>query len=213
MYELEKQQIIDACRQLVSEGLIRGTSGNISIRCAENTVAVSPSGISYGTLKLSDIPLVDLHGSVIEGEKKPSSETPMHTAIYRARQDVNSIVHCHALYSTVFSALGYDRIPVLVVPVIHYDPVLVAPFEIPGSIELAESTVKYLGEKGTAVILQNHGLLAANRDLKAAMTCCSYVEEAAQAACIALQIINKPTTISQDVVDGLLHRVKQGKAI
>lgn len=212
-YENIKQQVIDACNYLVSSGLIQGTSGNVSIKCDDDTVAVSPSGIPYETLTVDDIPLVDINGNLKEGTKKPSSETPMHTIIYRNRKDVGAVVHCHAVYSTAFSATELDRIPVVTVPVIHYDPVLVAPFEVPGTKELAESTIKYLGEEGSAVILQHHGIIAAQPNIKKALTCCSYVEEAARVACITLQMTNKPSTIPQDVVDKLLNRVKKGDAI
>ncbi len=184
-YEDVKQQVINACQFLLSSGLLRGTSGNVSIRCDEDTLAVSPSGIPYNTLKVEDIPLIDYHGNVKEGEKKPSSETPMHTIIYRNRPDVGAVVHCHALYSTAFSSSKYEKLPVVTVPLIRYDPVWVAPFEIPGSEELAESTMKYLGETGSALILQHHGIITACKDIDKALACCSYVEEAAQAAFMA----------------------------
>lgn len=212
-YESVKQQVIDACRFLLSSGLLRGTSGNVSIRCDADTIAVSPSGIPYDTLTVDDIPLVDPNGNVKEGSKKPSSETPMHTIIYRNREDVGAVVHCHALYSTAFSASKHTKLPVVTVPIIRYDPVYVAPFEVPGSKELAESTMKYLGQTGSALILQHHGIITACANIDKALTCCSYVEEAAQAAFIAYQLTDEPSEIPQEVVDMLMHRVRQGGAI
>ena len=212
-YENIKQIIIDSCRKMQAEGLIHGTSGNISIKIDDNTVAISPSSIPYDVLTVDDIPLVDINGNVIEGSKKPSSETPMHTAIYRARKDVKAIVHCHAIYSTVFSTLGYDCLPLISVPSLFYEQVKVAPFFHPGTKELADAAVEGFGEKGSAVILKNHGLISACDSIEKAMTCCSYIEETAQITCLALQITKSPAVIDEKSADMLHQKALKGEAL
>src|SRR3712207_6987283 len=80
-YERIRKIVLDAIEQAVEEGLVHGTSGNIALRDDEDdVVAITPSGISYRGMKAEDIAIVDLNGKWLEGNYKPSSEVPMHTA-------------------------------------------------------------------------------------------------------------------------------------
>ena len=96
-YQEIREIVVEAAKKSNALGLIHGTSGNISMRDDnDEVVAITPSGIEYETMTAEDITLVDLDGNVIEGKYKPSSETPMHTAIMRARPDVRAVVHTHS---------------------------------------------------------------------------------------------------------------------
>ena len=103
-YQKIREIVVEAAKKSNALGLIHGTSGNISMRDEEDgVVAITPSGIEYETMTAEDITLVDLEGNVIEGKYKPSSETPMHTAIMRSRPDVRAVVHTLSLFATVMS--------------------------------------------------------------------------------------------------------------
>ena len=95
-------------KELHSQGLIYLKSGNISQRTAEGQVAIKPSGASYQRMKVEDIVIVDLQGQLVDGTLKPSSETPMHTLIYRECPEVNAVVHTHAPHALVLASLGRE---------------------------------------------------------------------------------------------------------
>ncbi|UQT46667.1 class II aldolase/adducin family protein [Flavonifractor plautii] len=110
-YEDIRRQVLTAIRQASAQGLIHGTSGNISVRDREAGVAaITPSGRPYDTMEPGDIAIVTLDGEWVDGPYAPSSETPMHTAVYRARPDVGAVVHNHALFCTVM-AMAVDELP------------------------------------------------------------------------------------------------------
>ena len=178
-YEDIRRQVLTAIRQASAQGLIHGTSGNISVRDREAGVAaITPSGRPYDTMEPGDIAIVTLDGEWVDGPYAPSSETPMHTAVYRARPDVGAVVHNHALFCTVM-AMAVDELPPSTPPQAEFAPIRVVPFAVPGSRALAASVTAALGTDGLAVLLRNHGSLCCGRDLPAAMNAAAYVEEAA----------------------------------
>ena len=103
-YEKIRKQVLEAILDAVDQGLIKGTSGNIALRDdEEDVVAITPSGIPYKGMTLEDIAIVDLDGKWLEGNYKPSSEVPMHTAVLRARPDIKATVHTHAMFATIMA--------------------------------------------------------------------------------------------------------------
>ncbi len=179
-----RTKIIDASLKAQRLGLIKGTSGNVSLRSEDGVViAITPTSVPYEDLTPEMVPLVDYTGKQLEGECRPSTELPMHLAIMNARKDVNAVVHTHSKYSTILGNIG-QPLPVCTIPLITYgpDPAPIVPFELPGSDELGRAVVKALGKKGSAVILELHGLLTVGADLDAAMSCTEYIEEGAQIA-------------------------------
>ena len=145
LYQETREEVLKYAVKCLENGLIHGTAGNVSARVpGEEAVVITPSGIPYDTLSPEDLPVVSLHAEIIDGSRKPSSETPMHTAIYRARPNVNGVVHTHSMFATVFSILEKE-IPAMMPPSSAFAPVPCAPFQLPGSEELAESVVKTLG--------------------------------------------------------------------
>ena len=135
----------------------------------------------------------------------------MHTAVYRARQDVNGIVHTHSLYATVFSVLNKE-LPVVTVPMAAFGPVRVVPFRLPGSRELADEVVRYLGSTGKSVLLQNHGALCVGRTLGEALECAVYTEEGAQVSYLAL-LAQGLTPIPDKYVAVMKKAAESGKAL
>ncbi len=179
-----RSQIIESSLKAQKLGLIKGTSGNISLRSEDGKIiAITPTAVPYEDLTPAMVPLVDESGAVIAGSCQPSSELPMHLAILNARRDIRAVVHTHSKFSTILSNIG-QPLPVCTIPLIVYapDPAPIVPFELPGSEALGKAAVKALGEKGSAVILEMHGLLAVGADLNAAMSCSEYIEEGAEIA-------------------------------
>lgn len=178
-----KQQVIDGAILCRDKGLIHGTSGNVSVVCREqNQMVITPSGIPYDELTLEKIPVIDLNtGEWLEGECKPSVELCMHRKIFQAKKKMNAVVHTHSMFATVMSIL-MDELPAVAAASTPYSPTKVAPFEIPGSEEIADAAVKAMGEDNIACLLEFHGLIASGPTLARAISIAEYIEENAQTA-------------------------------
>lgn len=169
-----------AALQCYRANLIQGTSGNLSARDPETGyVAITPTGVPYETLTPADIVVVDVDGEIIDGHLKPSSETPMHTAVYRSRPWVRGIVHTHSLFATTFACLGRP------IPPVHYliafagRMIPVAEYATYGTPEMGTNVLEALGD-GKAVLLKHHGVLTVGRSLAEAVSLASIVEYVAQ---------------------------------
>jgi len=210
-YQDIREKVIEASLKSNALGLIHGTSGNISMRDSkDDVVAITPSGIPYETLTPEDIAIVDLDGNWLEGNFKPSSETPMHTAVYRSRSDVKAVVHTHSLFATVMS-MQLENLKRATVPSNMYYPIKTAPFRMPGSDELAQIAVDTLGDLDV-ILLQNHGLLATAADMDAAMECAIYTEECAQVAYYA-ELLKTDNYIPEEAALKIRACAKGGNAV
>ena len=166
MLEAEREGVAAAARRLADAGLVIGTAGNISAR-AEELVAVSPTGAALQHLEASDIAVVDLDGTHVDGPRPATSELELHLGIYR-RYGAGAVVHTHAPMATALACV-LDELPV-----IHYQMLLlggsvrVAPYETFGSTELAEATLDALQDR-TAALMANHGAIVHGANLDGAM--------------------------------------------
>lgn len=99
-----RQQVCDANKALVTHGLVTLTWGNVSgIDRDSGLVAIKPSGVDYDALKPSDIVLVDLDGTVVEGDLRPSSDTPTHVLLYKHFKAIGGVTHTHSFHATMFA--------------------------------------------------------------------------------------------------------------
>ncbi|GGZ34158.1 class II aldolase/adducin family protein [Streptomyces poonensis] len=157
--------LVATARRTVADGLVVGTSGNVSVRVGE-TVLVTPTGVPYERLTPDDVVGVDLDGRQVLGSLRPTSELPMHLAVY-GTTGARAVVHTHAVHATAVSTLVRE------LPLIHYmaaalgGPVRVAPYAAYGTHELAENMLRAL-EGRTACLLQNHGTVAHGSSLSEA---------------------------------------------
>ena len=177
-----KREVIDAGIRMLSEGITIGTWGNVTVRDPETGyVYLSPSGMPYRTLVADDIVVVRLDGTRVEGERKPTIESEMHLAIYRARPECNAVIHTHPIYSTAFSAMGED-IPLLLDEAAQVlgDVVRTTAYALPGSQELADECVKALGDKAMACLLRSHGAVCLGKNLEQAFGNSTVLEATAQ---------------------------------
>lgn len=105
-----KQQVLEANLALPRHHLVTFTWGNVSaIDRASGLVAIKPSGVDYDGMTVEDIVVLELEsGRIVEGSKKPSSDTATHLALYRAFADIGGIVHTHSRHATIWSQAGQD---------------------------------------------------------------------------------------------------------
>ena len=156
-----REEVARVAKLLIESGLVTGTSGNVSARTPDGDVLMTPSGIDYEEMEPGDVVLVDVDGEVLEGSLGPSTETPMHTGIYRARADVGAVVHTHSVFATTLACLGWT------IPPVHYmlttlsedGEIPLAPYTTYGTEKLAGYAAEALGEDRNACLLQNHGTI------------------------------------------------------
>lgn len=196
-----RKEVVTTGVKMLGSGLVVGTWGNISTRVPdEDLVAITPSGMNYDELVAEDIVLVDLEGNVVDGLRKPSIEVPMHVAIYQNRPDIQAIVHTHSAFATAMAA-ARKPIPGAVEDLVQIvgGDVRVCEYALPGSKELGQNVIKAL-ERRQAVLLANHGMLGAGRNLNEALKICQVVEKAAQITIFA-KVLGGVVELSQEDVD------------
>jgi len=177
-----REQVVQVGLEALARGVVHGTAGNMSLRDPESgLVAISPSGMPYASVAAADIVVVDVDGVVVEGARKPSSETPLHTMVYRHHADVGAIVHTHSHYSTVVSCIREALPPVLTEVCLVVGPrVPVTRYGLTGTPDLGESVIEVMEPRTKAVLLKNHGLICLWADFTEALGTAEIVEEAAK---------------------------------
>jgi len=194
-----REQLVGYCARLLDDGLAVGSAGNMSVR-AGDTVAITPSGVSYAEMRPEDVCLVTLDGTEPAGLalRTPSSETPMHLAIYAATK-AGAVVHTHSPEVIALSAAREE------LPAIHYaitglgGPVRVAPYVRFGSAGLAAAAVEALDGR-SAVILRNHGAVTYGRSLAQAYDRALLLEWLARTYRLALSY-GEPSILSAAELD------------
>jgi len=182
-----RRAVIETALALGPADLGVNRSGNVSARWADGFL-VTPTGVPYEALEPEDIAFVPLDGAAPQGRLLPSSETPFHLAIYRARPELSAIVHSHSPHATALACTGRD------VPPFHYMvaaaggvSILCAPYATFGSEELSRHAVEALAEGRRACLLANHGQIACGASLPKALELAREVEMLARQYLLALQ--------------------------
>jgi L-fuculose-phosphate aldolase len=171
-----RDEVVRVCRELTAAGLMPGTSGNVSARDGD-LIAVSPSGVAYASLTADMVGVHRLDGTAVDAPLLPTSELPLHLAVYAASAATGTaaIVHTHPVAATALSTVADE------LPAIHYQvamfggPLAVAPYATYGSAELARNVVAALRAR-TACLMANHGAVVIAPDLRAAATGTEYLE-------------------------------------
>lgn len=163
-----RREITYAGRRLWQNGLVAHTDGNISARLDNEWILITPSGVNKGALKPHQILKVHLREGIVDGNGKPSVETPLHLEIYRTHPDVNAVVHAHPPYATAFAAAGIALTePVFPEMIVRFGEIPLVPYATPGTERLAELVAEALVEHD-ATLLQNHGAITVGRTVEEA---------------------------------------------
>jgi len=171
--EMQKA-LAGACKEFMASGLTVGSWGNISIR-QDEVMAITPSGLGYDRMTASDVVIVGE-----ESKRRPSSELPLHTAIYAERRDVNAIVHIHSVFATAL-AVAHQALPVITEDGVALAETQIncAEYALAGSEELAQHAVQALGQNN-AVLLANHGAVVCASTLQQALLYAQLLEKMAK---------------------------------
>jgi len=164
-----KEKIVEVSKRLYQKDLVAGAGGNVSARIPGSPyILVTPSGICKGYLSPSDIIKVDLDGKVIEGNLKPTSETPIHAEIYKVRKDVNAVVHAHPPFCTGFACarVPLDS-PIFPEIIAMVGEVATVEYVTPGTKKLAMKVAE-AAKKYDAILMENHGTITLGASLEQA---------------------------------------------
>ncbi len=203
-----REQIVEIGKRLYNKNLISGYEGNISAREGDK-VYITPSGLCKGFLTTEDIIVIDLDGNLLEGNKKPSSETKMHLKIYNSREDIKGIVHAHPPVATGFACAGLGLEQSLTAEtVLMFGTIPLAPYGTPSTDKLPESLNNFL--EYNAILLANHGAVSFAENLEKAYFLMEQVEHYAKITLVA-NILGTPKPLSCKEVDTLMElRKKMG---
>jgi len=203
LFEQQRLDVATTALDLLKTGLVVNTSGNVSIR-VDDQIAITPSGCNYENLTAKDIVVLDLDGTVVDGDLLPSSETPLHLSVYAADPGVGAIVHTHSVYATAVSTLIKE------LPAIHYQigdlggPVPVAPYQTFGTPELAASVTTALKGR-SAALMQNHGAVTVANTVAQALARSVTLEWLARVYLIATQS-GSPSLIDDDELQRVVQQ-------
>lgn len=174
-----RRDVIETALAMSRSGLSPGRSGNVSRRFGEGML-ITPTGLSYESLEPDDIAFVGLDGTISDDQRKPSSEWHFHLAAYRARADMNAVVHSHSLHAVVLASAGHG------IPAFHYMVAVAGGADIPlvpyatfGTEALAEHVAKGLSERN-ACLMAHHGAIALGTTLPRALELAHEVEVLAE---------------------------------
>lgn len=197
MLEQLKQEVYKANMDLVKHGLVIFTWGNVSgIDREKGLVVIKPSGVEYDVMKPEDMVVVDLNGNVVEGNLKPSSDTPTHLAIYRAWPEVGGVVHTHSTFATAWAQAGLDIPNIGTTHADYFHEAIpctadMTEEEVKGSYELETGNViikRFEGMNPThtpGVLVKNHGPFSWGKDAHDAVHNAVVMEQVAKMASIA----------------------------
>ena len=199
-----KKKVLKAAKNLSRLGINPLTQGNISLRDpSTGLIIITPHDFSYEAMTEDDLVVIDDHGTVKEGERAPSAESPVHCVVYRERPEVNGIVHSEPLYANAFGVIHREIPPVYVNMAIDVrGSVPVMPFADSGNEKFGFEMLKVMGKRD-AVIWASHGLLTVGKTLEDAFHCTITVELGARMYHIAL-CHGKPIAIPQAKIDSLI---------
>lgn len=200
MLEKLKDEVFRANLDLVKHGLVIFTWGNVSgIDRESGLVVIKPSGVSYETMTAADMVVVDLDGKVVDGDLRPSSDTPTHLALYRAFREIGGVVHTHSTYATAWAQAGIDLPNIGTTHADYFhDAVPCTPDmtrgEVEGDYELETGNVIVRRFEGLnpvhtpGVLVKNHGPFTWGKDAHEAVHNAVVLEQVAKMASIAFTI-------------------------
>jgi len=196
--------------ELVRNGLVAWTSGNVSARVpGADLMVIKPSGLAYDDLTPESMVVCDLAGSRTAGRFSPSSDTAAHAYVYRHMPAVGGVVHTHSAYATAWAARG-EPIPCVITAMADEfgGEIPVGPFALIGGDEIGRGVVATLdGHRSPAVLMRSHGVFTVGPTARAAVKAAVMCEDAARTVHLA-RMLGTPDSLSAEHVDALHRRYK-----
>jgi L-fuculose-phosphate aldolase len=175
-----REQVLAAAKDMLRKGLTEGTAGNLSARLPDGNIVITPSSVDYETMTLDDLCVIDLDANQLGGTRGPSSEKLLHLACYKGFEDVQSVIHAHPIYATMF-AVAHEPIPACIdeFSIFVGGDVAVTEYAMSGTEDVGTNAVACLKGRGAA-LLANHGTVAVGPSPARALHITALIERSAQ---------------------------------
>ncbi|HEX2858446.1 MAG TPA: L-ribulose-5-phosphate 4-epimerase [Propionibacteriaceae bacterium] len=203
-----KREVAALHAELPRNNLVVWTAGNVSARVpGADLLVIKPSGVSYDDITPEAMVVCDLEGNLVEGERKPSSDTAAHAYVYRHMPEFGGVVHTHSDYATAWAA---RREPIPCVLTMIADEfggdIPVGPFALIGDDSIGRGIVETLrSSRSRAVLMANHGPFTIGSDARDAVKAAVMVEDVARTVHLARQL-GDPVPMDQRDIDRLFDR-------
>jgi len=195
-------------KMIYERGYVAATDGNLSVRLDENRILSTPTAMSKGMMRPSDMVIVDMEGRLIKGKRNVSSEIAMHLLIYKMRPDIHGIVHAHPQTATGFAAAGMAlNVPLVCEVVIGLGSIPLAKYGTPGTRELTDA-LEPLVSQYDAILMSNHGVVAYADTLHNAYMKMETVEHFAQIALVTHMLGRQEPLGSEELAKLIVARSK-----
>lgn len=194
MLESLRDEVLVMNHELPRNNLVVWSGGNVSGRDPDTgLIVIKPSGIPFQHLTKESLVVVDLDGTVVEGDLKPSVDLGVHLYVYRRRDDVMGMCHTHSPYATSFAARG-ESIPATLTPLTHLigGGVPCTRYATPGAEDTGAAVMEVAGDRGMATLVDRHGVFTMGRSASESVKVALHVEEAAMT--IRMAMLSGPVT-------------------
>ena len=199
-----REDIVRYGRMLHERGFVAAMDGNLSVRLKYNRILVTPTCVSKGSMRPSDMVIVDMEGQRVSGRRNVTSEIGMHLQVYRMRPDVQAICHAHPPTATGFAAAGIALTEPLVCEVVMgLGCIPLARYGTPGTSELAQTLEPFVPNYD-AILMSNHGVVAYGDTLEHAYMKMETVEHFAQIALVT-HLLGRQQPLQQVEIEKLLN--------
>ena len=212
-YRELRQQVYAAAIALFRNGLVRQSSGNVSVRGSEDVIGITPASLPYDRLRPEAIVILDARGQVLDGSLAPSSETPMHLAILEALPSIGGVVHTHSIFAMAMAATAQELPAVCLELVAIGAPVPVTEFVCPGTVAAGEVAAEVLRSRPAlrALLLRSHGGLAIGATVEEACQNALALETGAQVYHRALETGMRPHVLTDEQVAKIREVYRRGQ--
>ena len=222
MLKKMKQAVLEANLQLPKYQLVTFTWGNVSaINREKGLIVIKPSGVPYETMTADDMVVVDLDGNVVEGDKRPSSDTPTHIELYKAFPEIGGVVHTHSRWATSFAQAGRNIPPLGTTHADDFygevpctrgltDEEIGGEYEKNTGLVIAETFADLNAGEVPGVLVRNHGPFSWGKNAADAVHNAVVLEEVAFMAFHALMLEPEAAQVPQALLDKHYLR-KHGK--
>jgi L-fuculose-phosphate aldolase len=203
-YEEQMAEFIQVCGRLSDTMYVTSHGGNLAWRLEENLLLITPTKLNKGKISVGDLVFIDLEGNRVEGERKPTGETPMYLNFFRHRPDIVSVIHCHPPYTNAFAVTkgkNWLMRPTFPETTTEVGPVPVVPYAEPLTQQLADRFLPYL-QRYNGFLMENHGLvIMSSEGIYRTLELIEILEVTAQSLLTALAIGDIGELSREDVRD------------
>ncbi|MEN3013583.1 MAG: class II aldolase/adducin family protein [Endomicrobiia bacterium] len=202
-----KKEIIEVSRYLVIKNYIDIFDGNISCRINNNQILITPKRKNKYKLSLEDLVVIDYDGKKIQGKNEPSGEWRLHCMVYKERQDVNSVVHTHPLFSVALSVAGISfNKPILAETVSFVENIKEIKYVCFYTEKLAENIKRFV-KTSNIFLLKNHGLVTLGKTLDEALFFTEKIEHLAKTIFVLKMLRKKIKRLSNKEIEEIKNLV------